>query len=229
MHIHTPPVGSSTLAHLADIAKTLGNPQRLVLLEHMAQGELAVEQLAEMAQLSIANTSQHLQTLKRAGLVSARRQGKHMLYQLGNGPLAEVLAAMRNYAEFQRHALHQTLSQDFQPQQLEAITMAELQRRMREQAITLIDVRPEAEFAAAHIPGALNIPLTSLQAQIQQLPQQGIVAYCRDPYCISSTHAVELLLTHGLQAQRLIGGVPEWAKTGMPVAHGQEKAPQEGL
>ena len=84
MHIHTPPVGSSTLAHLADIAKTLGNPQRLVLLEHMAQGELAVEQLAEMAQLSIANTSQHLQTLKRAGLVSARRQGKHMLYQLGN-------------------------------------------------------------------------------------------------------------------------------------------------
>ncbi|THU05097.1 metalloregulator ArsR/SmtB family transcription factor [Lampropedia puyangensis] len=211
-------LGLSVLAQFADIAKTLGNPQRLVLLEKLSYGEIAVEPLAEHAQLSIANASQHLQTLKRGGFVTARRHGKQMLYQLGQGPLTEVLAALRNYAEFQRRELHKTIAQDFHLQQLEAISVTELQRRMGEQTTMLIDVRSEVEFAQAHIPGSVNIPIAQLQSQLQQLPQANIVAYCRDPYCISSTQAVELLLRHGYQAQRLIGGVPEWAQAGMAIA-----------
>ncbi len=215
MDNHLSLVGPSVLAQFADIAKTLGNPQRLVLLEQLSQGEMAVERLAELAQLSVANASQHLQTLKRGGFVTARRQGKQMLYRLGAGPLAEVLAALRNYAEFQRRALQQTLALDFQPLKLEAITVAELRRRMAEQNITLVDVRSEAEFAQAHIPGSVNIPIAKLQSRMRKLPKTDIVAYCRDPYCISSTQAVELLVSHGYQAQRLVGGVPEWEQAGM--------------
>jgi rhodanese-related sulfurtransferase/DNA-binding transcriptional ArsR family regulator len=194
------------LAQFADIAKTLGNPQRLALLEQLSQAEMAVERLAELAQLSVANASQHLQTLKRGGFVTARRQGKQMLYRLGAGPLTEVLAALRNYAEFQRRALQQTLALDFQSLKLEAITVAELRRRMAEQSITLVDVRSETEFAQAHIPGSVNIPIAKLQSRMRKLPKTDIVAYCRDPYCISSTQAVELLVSHGYQAQRLVGG-----------------------
>ncbi|MDO4968790.1 MAG: rhodanese-like domain-containing protein, partial [Comamonadaceae bacterium] len=104
---------------------------------------------------------------------------------------------------------------DFQPLKLEGITVTELRRRMGEQNITLIDVRPESEFAQAHIPGAINIPMAQLQVQMKQLPRTDIVAYCRDPYCISSTQAVELLLSEGFKAQRLVGGVPEWEQAGM--------------
>ncbi|KGG88929.1 ArsR family transcriptional regulator [Comamonas thiooxydans] len=220
MDNHTSPTGPSVLAQFAEIAKTLGNPQRLVLLEQLSQREMAVERLAELSQLSIANTSQHLQTLKRGGFVTARRQGKQMLYQLGQGPLTEVLASLRNYAEFQRNELHKTFSQDFQPLKLEAITVAELHRRMGAQNVTLVDVRPEAEFAEAHIPGSVNIPIAELQSQMEKLPKTEIVAYCRDPYCISSTQAVELLLSQGYQAQRLIGGVPEWEQAGLVLAKG---------
>lgn len=215
MEVQVSATGPSVLAQYADIAKTLGNPQRLALLEQLSNGEMAVERLAELSHLSIANTSQHLQTLKRAGFVTARRQGKQMLYRLGQGPLTEVLAALRNYAEFQRSELHRALSQDFQPLKLEGITVTELRRRMGEQNITLIDVRPESEFAQAHIPGAINIPMAQLQVQMKQLPRTDIVAYCRDPYCISSTQAVELLLSEGFKAQRLVGGVPEWEQAGM--------------
>lgn len=96
-----------------------------------------------------------------------------------------------------------------------AITVAELRRRMAEQNITLVDVRSEAEFAHAHIPGSLNIPIAKLQSRMRKLPKTDIVAYCCDPYCISSTQAVELLVSHGYQAQRLVGGVPEWEQAGM--------------
>jgi rhodanese-related sulfurtransferase/DNA-binding transcriptional ArsR family regulator len=214
------------LAQFADIAKTLGNPQRLALLEQLSQAEMAVERLAELAQLSVANASQHLQTLKRGGFVTARRQGKQMLYRLGAGPLTEVLAALRNYAEFQRRALQQTLALDFQSLKLEAITVAELRRRMAEQSITLVDVRSEAEFAQAHIPGSVNIPIAKLQSRMRKLPKTDIVAYCRDPYCISSTQAVELLVSHGYQAQRLVGACrngsrPKWSarRAGPEPAH----------
>lgn len=224
------PQGARSLVHLAEVAKALGNPQRMLLLEQLAAGELPVEQLAGLAQLSVANASQHLQTLKRAGLVASRKNGKQVLYRLGPGPLLEMLAALRDYADFQHAALRQTLTDTAQTRlPLQAITMQELQRRIQDEGVVLVDVRPQAEFAQGHIPGALNIPVAQLQQHLGSLPAQtGIVAYCRDPFCISSTQAVELLQAQGFQAQRLIGGVPEWAALGGDVAQGVEPASASG-
>ena len=139
-------------------------------------------------------------------------------------------AALRDYADFQHAALRQTLTDTAQTRlPLQAITMQELQRRIQDEGVVLVDVRPQAEFAQGHIPGALNIPVAQLQQHLGSLPAQtGIVAYCRDPFCISSTQAVELLQAQGFQAQRLIGGVPEWAALGGDVAQGVEPASASG-
>ena len=200
--------GSAGFAHI------LGSAPRLHLLEQIAQGEFAVEQLVAMTGLSVANTSQHLQQLRRAGFVQARRDGKRVLYRLGSGPIVQLLDALALYAQHQRSEL-QALSRG---DHVEAITGDELLARLQEASITVLDVRPAQEFAAGHLPGAINIPFDDLQRRLGELPANAeIAAYCRGPYCVLSVQAVAALRQHGLHARRLGSGYDDWQAAGLPV------------
>lgn len=204
---------------LAELARTLGNGHRLQLLEHIAQGERAVERLAELSGLSVANTSQHLQHLKRAGFVQSRRDGKRVLYRLGDGPIVDLLAALRRYAEHSRAEIRRLVADSFERRdRLEAISREELLSRLDENGITLLDVRPAEEFALGHLPGAINIPLDQLERRLAELPpEQEVVAYCRGPYCVLSFEAATLLRAKGLHVRRLDSGFPEWKAAGLQV------------
>lgn len=209
-------------AQFADIAKTLGHAHRLDLLEHVAQGERSVETLAQRAGLSIANASQHLQQLRRAGLVTARRDGKFIYYRLTDNSVLDLLAALhqiaeRNVAEVERILRSYFYNRD----SLEPISRKELQSRLRKGSVTVLDVRPEDEFALGHVPDALSIPLGVLKKRLSELdPSKEIVAYCRGPYCVLSFEAVALLRERGFNVRRLEDGLPEWRAAGLPVVTG---------
>lgn len=209
-------------AQFADIAKTLGHAHRLDLLEHVAQGERSVETLAQRAGLSIANASQHLQQLRRAGLVTARRDGKFIYYRLTDNSVLDLLAALhqiaeRNVAEVERILRSYFYNRD----SLEPISRKELQHRLRKGSVTVLDVRPEDEFALGHVPGALSIPLGVLKKRLSELdPSKEIVAYCRGPYCVLSFEAVALLRERGFNVRRLEDGLPEWRAARLPVVTG---------
>ena len=146
-------------AEFAELARTLGNAHRLMLLEHIAQGERSVERLAALSGLSIANTSQHLQHLKRGGFVQTRRDGKHVLYRLGEGPIVNLLDALRQYAEHNRSAIRDLIADSFhQREQLESISREELLARLEQNSITLLDVRPKEEFVLGHYLAPLIFP-----------------------------------------------------------------------
>lgn len=204
---------------LADVAKTLGHPHRLALLEFIAQGECSVERLAELSGLSVANTSQHLQHLRRAGCAQARRDGKHMLYRLGSGPLLDVLATLAGFVEHQQAEIHQVITESRnQREQMDAVSIQELLIRATDDAVVLLDVRSHEEYAQGHLPGAINIPLEHLAARIGELSKDvDIVAYCRGRYCVLSADAVTVLRSGGRQARPLAGGVPEWQAAGLAV------------
>jgi rhodanese-related sulfurtransferase/DNA-binding transcriptional ArsR family regulator len=212
----------AVFAQFAEVAKTLGHAHRLDLLEHVAQGERSVETLARRAGLSMANASQHLQQLRRAGLVSARREGKFIYYRLADNAVLDLLAALhrigeRNVAEVER--ILRTYFRD--RDSLEPISRKELQQRLRKRTVTVLDVRPEDEFVLGHVPGALNIPLGALKKRLSELnPSTEIVAYCRGPYCVLSFEAVALLRGRGFNVRRLQDGLPEWRAAGLPVATG---------
>jgi rhodanese-related sulfurtransferase len=215
----TPPSHPQRFVALAEIARTLGHAHRLVLLDHIAQGERAVERLAELSGLSLANASQHLQHLRRAGLVQTRRDGKHVLYRMGAGPIASLLASLRDYAEHQHAELEEFVTDSIHKRErLEGVSIEELLSRIETDSVVLLDVRPEEEFALGHLPGAINIPAEELERRLIELPPNAeIVAYCRGPYCVLSTHAVEALRANGLQARRLSAGFPEWKAEGLRV------------
>lgn len=202
----------------AAVAKAIGNEHRLELLELVAQGERSVEALAGRSGLSIANASQHLQHLRRAGLVTARRQAKFVLYRLADEAVLTMLAAMQKVAERNVAEVDRILRSYFHARDdLEPVTRAELARRMKQGLVTVLDVRPEDEFALSHLPGARNIPLSQLKRQISKLDRKTeIVAYCRGPYCVLSYEAVAQLRKLGFQARRLQDGLPEWKAAGLP-------------
>jgi rhodanese-related sulfurtransferase/DNA-binding transcriptional ArsR family regulator len=210
----------------AEVAKTLGHAHRLDLLEHVAQGERSVETLAQRTGLSVANVSQHLQQLRRVGLVAARRDGKFIYYRLADNAVLDLLASLhrigeRNVAEVAR--ILQTYFRD--RDSLEPVSRKELQRRLRERSVTVLDVRPEDEFALGHVPGALNIPLGALKKRLSEFdPSVEIVAYCRGPYCVLSFEAVALLRKRGFNVRRLEDGLPEWRAAGLPVETGTDRA-----
>ncbi|POZ61402.1 ArsR/SmtB family transcription factor [Chromobacterium alticapitis] len=197
------------LNDLADLAKTLGNSHRLLLLEHIGGGEKTVEALSDLAGLSVANASQHLQQLKRSGFVQSRREGKNVLYRLGGGPIAALLAALRACAEHNRSEIRELISDSlWQQDKLEAISREELLQRMQETEIVLLDVRSESEYAAGHLPGAVNIPLDELELRLAEVPRdQEVVAYCRGNYCALSGKAVTILRALGRNARQLRGGM----------------------
>jgi len=208
--------------HFAAIAKNLGHVHRLELLEQLGQGERTVEILAQKARLSVANTSQHLQHLRRAGLVTARRAGKFVCYRLADDAVLDVLAALGKIAERNVAEVQQVMRRYFHERDsLEPVSRRELRKRLRSEAITLLDVRPEDEFALGHLPRAVNIPLKSLEAHLSELdPSKEIVAYCRGPYCVLTYEAVAVLRARGFKVRRLQDGFPEWRAAGLPVVCG---------
>lgn len=204
-------------AEIAELARAVGHGHRLMLLEHVAQGERSVERLAELAGLSLANASQHLQLLRRTGFVQTRRDGKRVLYRLADGPVAPLLAALRQLAEHNRADVRELVAGGRQAG-VEAISREELLERMRENSVILLDVRPAEEFALGHLPGALNIPGRQLERRLAELPAgEEIVAYCRGPYCVFSAEAVALLHANGFRARKLEAGFPDWKAAGLEV------------
>jgi len=208
-------------SEFASVARALGSRHRLEILEHLAQGERGVEALAERAGLSVANASQHLQQLRRAGLVASRRDGKFVLYRLADDRVLGLTASLfdvaeRNLAEVDRIRRAYFAERDA----LEPVSRTELLQRTRDGLVTVLDVRPPDEFDAGHLPGAVNIPLGELQARLADLdPDREIVAYCRGPWCVLSFEAVAALRARGFKARRLEDGLPEWKACGLPVEH----------
>ncbi|CDG22360.1 Transcriptional regulator [Xenorhabdus poinarii G6] len=203
----------------AEVTRSLGNSHRLLLLEHIAQGERPVERLAELSGLTIANASQHLQHLKRAGFVQSRREGKNVYYRLGSGPVQNILTAIRQYVEYRHSEITLFVTDIFsQRERLESISREELLLRLNEGDITLLDVRSPEEFASGHLPGAVNIPAEELEGRLSELlKEQEVVAYCRGPYCVLSLNAIETLHTNGFLARCLEDGFPEWKAAGLEV------------
>jgi rhodanese-related sulfurtransferase/DNA-binding transcriptional ArsR family regulator len=206
-------------AQFAAVAKTLGHAHRLELLEQLAQGERSVEILAKRTGLSVANASQHLQQMRRAGLVATRRDGKFVYYRLADDGVLDLLTALRRISERNIAEVERVVHSYFDKRDsLEPVSRDELLQRSRAGTVTVLDVRPEDEFALGHLPDALNIPLRELEARLSEIdPKQEIVAYCRGPYCVLSYEAVALLRTRGFTARRLEDGLPEWRAAGLPI------------
>jgi rhodanese-related sulfurtransferase len=211
----------SLYVQFAAVAKALAHEHRLELLELVAQGEGSVESLAQRCGLSIANASQHLQHLRRAGLIAARRDNKFVLYRLSDDSVLNAVAALhrvaeRNVAEVERIVRSYFLERDA----LEPVSRRELNNRMKKGLVTILDVRPEAEFMQGHLPGAVNVPISKLKQWLTRLDKNiEVVAYCRGPYCVLSFEAVAQLRARGFKARRLEDGFPEWKAAGLPVAH----------
>jgi len=207
---------------LAVIARALGSAARLELLDFLAQGERNVEELAQAAGLSVANTSKHLQQLKSAGLVEARRDGKHVRYRLSDDRALDAIGDLRILAESHLDQVDDLVSRYLRSlDALEPVPANELLDRAQHGLVTVIDVRPPEEYAQGHIAGALNIPLDKLKHQLQELPRdREIVAYCRGPWCVLSYEAVARLREAGIEARRLEDGLPEWRRAGLPIEAG---------
>lgn len=203
----------------AAVAKALGNPQRLELIEHLAQGQRSVEVLATKLGLPIANVSQHLQNLRRAGLVAAERDGKFVRYRLADDSVLFAFTAIRAVAEQQLAEVERIVRGYFDERDaMEPVSREELIERMRDGLVTVVDVRPADEFALGHVPGAVNVPLGELEERIGELdPAREVVAYCRGPWCVLSFEAVAALRGRGYRVRRLEDGLPEWKAAGLPM------------
>lgn len=212
-------------AQFATVAKAVAHPHRLELLEQLAQGERSVEVLADRIRVSIANASQHLQHMRRAGLVTARREGKFVFYRLAEDAVLDLLASVRRIAEHHSAEVDRVVRSYFQNRDnLEPVSRTELMDRLKAGIVTVLDVRPADEFALGHLPGAINIPLGELEKRLADLdPKQEIVAYCRGPYCVLSYEAVSVLRARGFRVRRLEDGLPEWRAAGLPVDAGSEQ------
>jgi rhodanese-related sulfurtransferase/predicted transcriptional regulator len=204
---------------IARVGAALGAAGRLQLLEYVAQGECSVDALARMSGLSVANCSKHLQALRQAGLVTARKQGLRVFYAIAGDDVVALYSALQRVAQNRvaevERLLHAWLAHR---DELEPVEPAELIDRAKKGLVTVLDVRPQEEYAAGHVPGAVNIPVEQLEKRLAKLPQRReVVAYCRGPYCLLSFEAVELLRKRGLKARRLRSGFPEWRAAGLPV------------
>lgn len=215
----------AVLGGFAEIAKALAHSHRLEILEQLAQGERSVEAVAERAGLSIANASQHLRLMRGAGLLASRREGKRVLYGLSDPAVLEALAALRKVAERHSAQVRDVIGSYFKTRDaLEPVSRKELAQRLKDDLVTVLDVRPADEYAAGHLPGAVNIPLRELPRRLRELPKgREIVAYCRGPYCVLAFEAVALLRARGFRVRRLEDGFPEWRAAGQPVERGEPR------
>src|SRR4029077_14190748 len=209
-------------AGLAEIAQALGHAHRLELLEHLGQGDRSVEDLATRTGLTVANTSRHLQLLRRAALVEGRREGKRVFYRLsGEEAVVGLLHALSRVGEQNSAEIARVMATYFHARdELEPVSRDELVDRLRSGTATVLDVRPEDEFRQGPLRGALSIPLAQLKRRLAELPaNREVVAYCRGPWCVLSFEAVAALRQRGYRARRLEDGFPEWKVAGLPVAH----------
>jgi rhodanese-related sulfurtransferase len=203
----------------ASVAQALGSGRRAELVDVLAQGERSVDELAGEISQSLANTSHHLRLLARAGLVRSRREGTRVYYRLASERVEGLWAAVRDVAERHVAEVH-VLADGYlgERHEIERVTLPELRERLARSEVVVLDVRPEPEYAAAHIPGAVSAPLSELETLAGGLgPDREIVAYCRGPYCVYADDAVRLLRRRGLDARRLDVGLPEWRRAGLPV------------
>jgi rhodanese-related sulfurtransferase len=203
----------------ARMGKALSSPHRLELLDVLSQGERTVEALAEETGMSVANASQHLQTLRTARLVETRRSGVSIYYRLAGEQVSLLWLQLRTCGEEHLAEIGQLVSTFLQDRaSFRPATVDELREAMREERVILLDVRPTPEYQAGHLPQARSIPVTELEARLSELPKEmEIVAYCRGPYCVFADEAISLLRAHGYTARRLEEGVPEWRQLGLPV------------
>ncbi len=217
---------------LARVGKALGHGKRLELLDLLAQTERTVDALAVAAGLNLTTASAHLQTLKQAGLVAVRRDGTRLFYRISGPDVLDLVVRTREVALAHLPDVHaareayfgesaRTEGARMEGARIEAVDHEALARRLAEGAITLLDVRPELEYAAGHLPGAVNIPIDQLERRLHEIPDQvEVVAYCRGPNCVFAHDAVRLLQRHGRRATRLTDGVTEWRLAGYPVTTG---------
>ncbi|MCP3664412.1 MAG: metalloregulator ArsR/SmtB family transcription factor [Gammaproteobacteria bacterium] len=203
----------------ARIAKAMGNGYRLELLEFLAQGERSVDALAKVSGLTVANTSQHLQLLKQAGLVINRKAGQNVYYRLSSLDVLALLGSLREVAKGHLSDVNRLVDNYLKVKDnLEPISAAQLLQKIRYGLVTVLDVRPPEEYTAGHLPGAINLHMDLLEQQLKTFnSEQEIVAYCRGPYCVLAFKAVNLLRGRGFNAKRLEGGLPEWRLEGFPV------------
>ena len=203
----------------AQIAKALGHPHKLEILELLAQGERSVEALANVADLSVANTSRHLQQLRRAGLIASRKEGLYVFYRLAGSDVIDLLRSLRRSGQRHISEVNEVVVGYFNDRDsLEAVSRKELLKRSRDGLVTILDVRPSEEYDVGHIPGAINIPLEEIGQHLADLPKdQDVIAYCRGEYCVLAFEAVATLRKKGFSARRLEEGYPEWKAAGLPV------------
>ena len=203
----------------ASVAQALGSGRRAEIVDLLAQGERSVEEIATEIDQSVANTSQHLQVLARAGLMRSRREGTRVFYRLASERVSELWAAVRDVAV--RHVAEVgVLADEYlgERDEVEQLSADELEQRLARGQVVVLDVRPESEYRAGHIAGARSAPLDELPSLLLKLPRRReIVAYCRGPYCVYADDAVRLLRERGLKARRLDVGFPEWRHAGRPV------------
>jgi rhodanese-related sulfurtransferase/DNA-binding HxlR family transcriptional regulator len=209
-------------AQFARVGKALSNGNRLELLEYIAQGERSVDELAKVSGLTVANTSQHLQQLRQAGLVGCRKEGLKVFYTLSGDDVIGLLDALRGVAERHLADVERLINTYLTVKdELEPLPRRELLQRVRDGLVTVLDVRPPEEYAAGHVPDAVNVPFSELENYLDELrPEQEIVAYCRGPHCVLAFDAVASLRQKGLKARRLEDGYPEWKSAGLPVETG---------
>lgn len=209
----------------ARVAKSLASPNRLDLLETLAQGEKGVDSLAQATGMSVANTSHHLQILRDSGLVESRKEGLQVIYRLSDDQIPMLMGCISRIAERHLAEVERIVRDHFHTRDtLTPVGRDELMARVKEGETMVIDVRPQAEYQAGHIPGAVNIPVDELPTHLETLPHdQEIVAYCRGPYCMLAFEAVARLREAGYRARRLEDGFPEWKAESRPV----DRAPPE--
>jgi rhodanese-related sulfurtransferase len=203
----------------ARIGKALASPKRLEILDLLAQGERTVEEVARETAMPMASASQHLQTLKGARMVESRREGLYAYYRLADEGVFRTWQAVRALGETRLAEIDRVVETYLKDRDtLEAVGATALMERLSDGSMVVLDVRPEEEYRAGHIPGALSVPVNALEAALQTLPKdKEIVAYCRGPYCVFSDEAVALLRSRGYRARRLAEGLPDWRAAGLPV------------
>jgi rhodanese-related sulfurtransferase/DNA-binding transcriptional ArsR family regulator len=206
----------------ARIAKAIANSHRLELVDLMAQGERSVEELAKETALSVANASQHLQALREAHLVTARKEGLRVYYRLSDPAVYQLVQVIRELAERQLAEVERIVNTYLRERtSMEPVTLNELLSRLHEPGLVILDVRPALEYTQGHIAGARSIPIDELESRLNELPrEQEIVAYCRGAYCVFADEAVELLAARGYQARRMQQGYPDWTLAQLPTEKG---------
>lgn len=214
----------SIYEQLARIGKAIAAPKRLELLDLLCQGPRTVEVLADLASLSVANASRHLQVLRAARLVETEKQGLYVEYRLADEKVCQFFRSLRGLATARLAEVeHITRAYLEERGLLERINGDELLRRVRQGEVTVLDVRPAEEYEAGHIPGAISVPLSGLKARLKDLPKgREVVAYCRGPYCVLAMEAVATLRKSGIRATRMELGVADWRARGFRVARGAE-------